>query len=575
MKRLVVLLLVALCSACVQLPDEGPVRVGAERDADVLDEGFPYEPRPPQPGETPQEIVRHFLDAMTANPITTSVAREFLAEEERDAWNPEARMITYADTTSPSGTREVQLTLDDAHHLDANGRWQGPLPDGEATLSFRMTIEDGEWRIADAPDAMIVSDSWFDERYRQVSLYFFDPTAEILVPEPVFVPRGGQLSTALMRGLIRGPGRALRGISRSFFPGGLSLDLSVPVSDAGLAKVVLQGDLAGADPETLELMTIQIAWTLRQDPAVERIRVTVGDTPITQSGTGADFPVVIGQIYDPSGVYAREELFALRDGRLVVLPDGNEARVAGPFGRRRLGVRSVSVDLPAERVAAVSEDGSSLLVGPVEDGTVADVSVPVTDATDLLAPAWDHAGRTWLLDRTADGAEMSVLVDGERRRLRVPGISGKRVVDFLVSRDGTRIAAALDRPGSDVVVVSRVVRDGARLSATRARRILAGDGEQLQVRDMAWRSPTDLAVLTSTEELSEVRTFSVDGSRALGSGDAATGGLFRADLVRLVSAPELHLPVWLVPDEGTISRLLPDTSIPPPPEGLASLTYVG
>ena len=57
-----------------------------------------------------------------------------------------------------------------------------------------MAIENGEWRIAEAPDALIVPETWFEQRFRQVSLYFFDPSAQILVPEPVFVPRGDQLA---------------------------------------------------------------------------------------------------------------------------------------------------------------------------------------------------------------------------------------------------------------------------------------------------------------------------------------------------------------------------------------------
>ena len=52
-----------------------------------------------------------------------------------------------------------------------------------------MVMEDGEWRIDAAPDALIVPEDWFETRYRQVSLYFFDPTASILAPEPVFVPQ--------------------------------------------------------------------------------------------------------------------------------------------------------------------------------------------------------------------------------------------------------------------------------------------------------------------------------------------------------------------------------------------------
>ena len=71
---------------------------------------------------------------------------------------------------------------------------------------------------------------------------------------------------------------------------------------------------------------MQIAWTLRQDPSVERVRVTIGDTPITLAGEEPDFDVDLGQTYDPSGVYAWQDLFGLRGRRLVSSVNGREER---------------------------------------------------------------------------------------------------------------------------------------------------------------------------------------------------------------------------------------------------------
>ena len=74
-------------------------------------------------------------------------------------------------------------------------------------MTFPMVFEEGEWRIDEAPDALIVPETWFEQWFRQVSLYFFDPTATMLVPEPVYVPRGEALATTLTRGLLMGPAR--------------------------------------------------------------------------------------------------------------------------------------------------------------------------------------------------------------------------------------------------------------------------------------------------------------------------------------------------------------------------------
>ena len=147
---------------------------------------------------------------MTATPIQTNVAQAVPRQgRRRPRGTPSARTITYGDASPPRRTagRRSSVTLTDADRLDSAGRLARPAAAlASRSLQFPMTMEDGEWRIARAPDALIVPESWFEQRFRQVSLYFFDPTAQILVPEPVFVPRGDQLATTLIEALLRGPG---------------------------------------------------------------------------------------------------------------------------------------------------------------------------------------------------------------------------------------------------------------------------------------------------------------------------------------------------------------------------------
>ena len=134
-----------------------------------------------------------------------------------------------------------------------------------------MTLEDGEWRIADAPDALVVPESWFEQRFRQVSLYFFDPTAQILVPEPVFVPRGEPVHHRADRGAAARPrARAWTASRAASSRPGLDFDLSVPVSEDGVADISLRGYSGQLTPEASELMITQLAWTLR--PGARRSR---------------------------------------------------------------------------------------------------------------------------------------------------------------------------------------------------------------------------------------------------------------------------------------------------------------
>lgn len=576
LRGVLVVLLVLACAACVRLPEDGPVNVASEPARSELDDGIRFDPRPPQRGESSRDIVRHFLDAMMANPIQVRTARQFLTEAAAEAWDPSRRTILYSGALVPVGQGPVTLDLPGAQWLDAGGRWQGALPRDRRRVELPMAFEDGEWRISEVPDAMIVHQAWFQERFVQRSLYFFDPSAEILVPEPVFVPRGSQHSTALVRGLLQGPPPGSGDATTSFFPPGAALaDVSVPVSGDGVAEVSLRGEIGSADSQSLELMLAQLAWTLRQDPTVTAVRVTIGDTPVTLAGGVTDFPVSAGARYDPEGGAASTDLFGLRDGLLVTISDGETSAVTGPFGSRALGLRDLTVDLSGSTAVGVTRNGSRLLRAPVrDDGTGA--TTLASGATDLARPAWDVAGRLWIADRRATGTVVSV-ASGDRppRRVAVPGISGQRVIDLTVSRDGTRLVAALDRPGGDVVVVSRLAWSARGVRATPARVVDSGDGRELSLRDLGWRSPTELVVLAAlTPELSEVRSVTVDGAPAALRG-VSPAELLRESGRRLVSLPVSGLPAWVVTDDGDALQLSPLVEGAPRTSGIAALTYVG
>jgi hypothetical protein len=178
-------------SGCgVTMPDSGPVRETAAAGSNRDDEPSSIDPPGPQSGDSREEILRGFLYAMRATPaIRTSVAREFLTREASGDWQP-AGMVIY-DSVKTQGTNSaVEARLTDAFRIDARGAWLGPVSEADSVVSFQMQSEDLEWRISQPPPYLMVTRSWFEQRFRQASLYFFDPSATMLVPEPVFVPRG-------------------------------------------------------------------------------------------------------------------------------------------------------------------------------------------------------------------------------------------------------------------------------------------------------------------------------------------------------------------------------------------------
>ena len=509
---------------CSQLPVDGPI-VETRTTPDV-DEVQPLgiDPVQPQENSSRADIVNGFLDAMTAWPQRLDVAKQFLSAEDRASWNPDQSTVTYLDVGAVTESAPtVNVVLVEPELLDQRGAWQGPLPADQQVLELQTIQEDGEYRIVDPPDRRFLPSDWFADRYRQANVYFFDNLSRILVPEPVFVPRGDTAATTLVNRLLAGP--ADESIETTAFPDGMEVDLSAPVSDEGVADIRLIG---GEPPDSLdatEKMLAQLAWTLRQEE-ITALRLTIEGQPVRLPGGVREFDVDSAPEFNPTGFQASYALHGLVDDRLVGGNREGLLPVTGPFGTKAQRIRSVAVSIDGETAAAVSEDGRRVIVGPVRDAGTGEPSTGIitrlTGATDLLTPAWDYAGRLWVVDRTASGAKVRYLEDGRPQVLRVPNVSGRQVTSFLVSRDSTRFVAVVRtrQPGVagtlDELRVGRieVPANGGRLQAQGTERIPLGGTDRLPIKDIAWTSTTTIAALgtVTRDELYSVQTVAVDGA---------------------------------------------------------------
>jgi len=568
----------------VSLPVSGPVRAGPSVPTGTEEAPYDFNPAGPRPGASPVDIVDGFLLAMQATPQSTVVARQFLTPESRATWSPDSGTLIYGSYTLAVGSQAVTVRLDDTARLDARGEWLGETPgQGELALHLRLVREHGQWRISGPPDALIIPRGHFEGRFKQFDLYFFDRSGQVLVPEPVYLPAGDQAPTLLVRGLLRGPDKELAGATRTFIPPKTRLDdLSVPVSRHGVATVSLSDPMLGLGADERQLALAQLGWTLAQVPGLDRMRILVHGSPLEVGGLGAEPSVDSWSQYDPAVSWASHELFGLRDGHLVAVLDGSERRLPGTLGPSAPPIRSIALDLAAQRLAAVTQDGGSVLLArpqqPSRPATAA-AQPAYTGGTDLLKPAWDLDGQLWLLDRTAGGAVLTVLRGGSPTVVEAPGISGRDVTAFSLSRDGTRLVAVLAGPGrrGDQMVMSRVIRDqsGQVTSLTAARPVPVTTGPVRHIVDVAWFSPTTVAVLTSPDKgLCRVYLPRVDGSS--GFVDSSTGAEpFRGKAVRVVTAP--GAPVYLETPSRRLYALgssgrWTDAGIPP---GLVSPTFVG
>ena len=369
-----------------------------------------------------------------------------------------------------------------------------------------MVVEDGEWRIADAPDALIVP--------RGVVRAAVPPGLALLLRPDRADPGARSRSScraatswprSLVHGLLAGPGRRPARVVRTLVPPGLRVGLSVPVTRRASPRSRLDGDAATrSTSDAAELMLAQLAWTLR--PGARRSARSGSPSTarrLALPGGASTVPVDAGRRVRPdrprassadsSGCATAGWSRGTRTLRAVT-----RARSARRGYGLALGRRSTS---PRHPVAGVSADGSAVLVGAGRTSRTRRAPV-VSGATDLLPPGLGLrrpavAGRPHR--RPAPGSPWST--GGQARAVRVPGVTRPRRAAFLVSRDGSRLVAVVRRPGGDR-------RRGRAGSATTARAGCSArpgparsPGEPTtrpRILDIGWRIRRLVAVLTAS-----------------------------------------------------------------------------
>jgi hypothetical protein len=568
----VALLTAVSLTACVQVPRKGSVVEAQPRGQDDTIQ-VPYNnPPPPQPRATRKQIVLGFLEAMTATPIRTAPAKEFLTTQEQTRWQPQ-QVLAYAGHGRPRGHRDVVLRLRHVDRIGAGGQWRGAVPDRAARITFPMVQEDGEWRIASAPNALILQRGFYEQHFTrdEASLYFVDPTGRILVPEPVHVPQGSQLASSLVRALLQPSRASLTGVERSFIPPGLSAGIAVPV-DRGVAQVGLTGtDPGPLSTETTHLMLAQLAWTLRQDTSIDAFTLTVAGRTITDETGNSRFSVHDKAFddVDPAVATASGQTYALRHGLLVSGPVNHLTKVEGPFGETSHTLRHFAVNLDSTRVAGVQV--GALLVGPVLGRRE---PREVLTGTGLLTPAWDFADRLWEVQNDpVTGARVLYVAHGRQHPVRVRGITGEEVRRFLVSRDGSRLVAVLRGPAADRLVASRLRYDGdgRAVGATRAQPIRWLSPGATRIRDIGWTSPTTIAVLDQlSSSQAEVRILDVDGSTRA---DQASPTVIHGRVLGLATSP--NQTPYAVQRSALYDFSQVDEARSVSTEGLRYVTYAG
>lgn len=503
-------------AGCAGIPSSGPVeRVAADSGLDQST--VRYAPVGPPRDASPQQIVRGYLDAMLAYPVSTGTAALYLTPEAAEEWRSSAGVTVYTEpkVTLPGGERpgdaevSVVLRTREVARLDQQGHHTRSTDHPERT--YRLTQVDGRWRITNPQAGVMVTSTYYDDYFRPFALYFFDGPGERLVPDLVHLAVGEQLPTGLVTALARGPGRS--GAYRTFVPGAGSLRPSVTVSD-DVADVEFSTSLAELPDRQRARLAAQIVWTLRSVPELRGVRIVGGGASILSAAGERVHPIDSWDEFGPPS--GGETTYALVDDRLVEVDGAAVRPVTGDWGRDAGG--AVEAAVGEDSVAAVLAGRDRVRVTDRAGEDPADV-----DGRGFVTPDWDLDDRLWLVDRRAGSARVRVREGDRTRSLAADGLRGLLVRSFAVSPDGGRYAATATDDGRESLYVGAVWRDRddrvTRLGGPRRLAIGVDDP-----RSVSWVSTTRLGFLGASKAGVQPFEVALDGTDVLG-GDTGGGPL--------------------------------------------------
>ncbi|HEY4624839.1 MAG TPA: LpqB family beta-propeller domain-containing protein [Blastococcus sp.] len=484
-------LLLAL-TGCTTVPMSSPavqITQAPARPAEVVG----IEPLPPDPGATPEEIVRSFIDAAASVRPGHPVAREHLAPDAARTWSDEDGITVlspdYATVTTETGA--VEVTANPVGTVDERGVFTVANAD-TLTRQFRLEQVDGEWRITDPPDGLIILEPDFQRLYEEVAAYFVDPTGQRVVPDPRYLITGEALPTALVQRLLEGPSGPLAAGVRNPLSG---VQLRSAITVTGQSALV---DLTGLPTKPAPILSeicAQLVWTLTQlgQASIRSVEIRVDGEPVDVTGVPDEQTQADWTAFDPDAVPLESVGHYVTGGALHTVTAG--APTPGPAGTGVYGLTDAGASIDARSgelsfLVGVRPDagGTTLLAGPY-DGDL----TPVLSGARLSSPTVAATrSEIWVV---RDGTSVvRVQASGSPQAVNTPTLAGLGVAETLrLSPDGVWAALVIEGPTGHALYVGTVVRaeDGSV-----ALRDFRGIAPQLsQVLDVAWRDSGNLLVL--------------------------------------------------------------------------------
>jgi len=505
-------------SGCALIPTSGPVQQVSQPAAG---DGVPQvdvEPVAPVIDGTPDQILAGFLAAVSSGSANRfAVARQYLTPQAAQVWDP-TQAVTIYDSAGPAPIiTDESVVLKDpvVGSLDADGRYTAQS-EPEFSHSFAMTKVNGQWRIGDPGPGVLISQYRFEQAYRAVPVYFFDPLLDRLVAENLYMNWADASPTTAVEGLLKGPSAWLSPAAVTALPPQAKLAVSSVPVNYGVAQVSLTQPALGLSEDQKVQAAAQLLWTLRAFSAVTGLRIDVDGAPLSVRGQSPDGVVRLDAVsgYMPVEQPASQEAIGLVDGvvaRLPAIPASRPQPIAGPLGTTGWGDTPVHIALGSDGASLALTSETSLWLGSAINGKPAHL---VFHAAGLTRPQINSEG-TWVVSSGSTEADPPqiwlVNPAGYVQHTSLDDLAGATVTAFRVSPDRTRVVLVANVGGRDQVGFLRI-RSVAPLMVDGWRPLLVntGRGTLATCLDVGWTSATQLAILATASADASVSAYRMD-----------------------------------------------------------------
>lgn len=488
------MLLALLLAGCTGLPTSGPVVAGAPIDQEAGAVDFSFLPDDPPPGATPQQIVAGFLAAGSGPRDDWGTARQFLTPDFRSSWQPTARATIDLPgervfTVAGDGTVTVSITPEAS--VDATGALS-VTDGGSMPLDFTLVDVDGEWRISEAPDGVVLDRARFQAVFREYSVMYFDRSWSYLVPDRRWFP-ATNAATHITEALIDGdPSPWLAGAVYSAFPESLELATRAVPLEAGVAQVPLSQSALAIVPEIRNRMQAQLDASL-QSAGIRGAQMSVDGEPVAAQAADVR-PVRV----DVRPVVLTEDAFGFLSGSEIEPLPGLSTVIPQ--------LEPESIQVSADRSAAAVRTSAGAVVRARDDGSFE----VVDERAGLVDPTIDPQGFIWSAPAGAPSGLTATGADGTVVSIANAWPGASQISTIEVSRDGTRIAALVRDGSRPALWIAGILRDddGAPVGLGDRETVAQLPGTGL---DASWVDGSTIAVLAENGDGDVVISQSVGG----------------------------------------------------------------